>query len=206
MDRFTNINQTTIDNERAASLAGSNAGEDEDLDARIDTSGMATTDPSGLLVDRRTREHVAYYEDESGAWLPSPLKQNDDVLCDGGIPMRIIGPGRGRDWIYAWCKWDDVSINEAFTINLTMIVDRAPADPNETPMPLIPEPAQQAMFARAATGTETAQNPKTAAKAEHKQARADRRDLHSTLRELVEAQTPDKGKRLRKALHDKGLL
>jgi hypothetical protein len=205
MERFTNIDQATqaqIDALRASEVAAASGGEDDYLTDRIDASGMPTEDPSGLLVDRRTREHVAYYQDESDAWHPTPLKRNDDILCDGGIPMRVVGPARTRGNIMCWCKWDDVGIDEAFIILLSMIVDRAPLDPNETPMPLIPEPAMRAMSARSAVPT----NPKEAAKGERKDERPIRRAFKDAMRDAIAKLPHDQQKHAREVLRAKGVL
>ena len=110
--------------------------EDTDLTDRIDEVGEPTTDPSGLMVDRRDREHVAYYL-RDGAWKPTALKRGDHVVC-AQLPLIVIGPARGRDYFLGYYEpWfgDLVIPIEAFYID-----ERAPEDVNETPMPIIPEP------------------------------------------------------------------
>lgn len=111
-------------------------GEDDDLNDRIDAQGNVTTDPSGILVDRKDRQHVAYYQDSSGKWLPTALKRGDHVNC-AGLPLVVVGPARGRTYFsgyYApWFGDAIIPIEAAYTY------ERAPEDPQETPMPIIPE-------------------------------------------------------------------
>lgn len=197
MDR---INDAEADPERVAfhradQVAGADAGQDDDLDP----------------LDRRNREHVAYYQDANGNWVPCPLKRNDDVLVAGCIPVRVIGPQRDRGFFFGYyAPWFGDSL---FSCSFDYISHRAPADPNEpviSPdadekyMPLLPAGGSMMMMAAPAEGSET--DPRKAARAERREARADRRDQRATLRELIAQQPPDMQRKLRDALRDKGLL
>jgi hypothetical protein len=109
--------------------------EDDDLQERIDQDGNPTADPSGLLVDRKDREYVAYYQDSQGRWKPTLLKRGDHVIC-GGLPLVVIGPARDRrffnGYYYPWFG------DSVIPIEALYVYERAPEDPNETPMPIIP--------------------------------------------------------------------
>jgi hypothetical protein len=116
-------------------------GEDDDLMARIDAEGhdidLSDTTTPGIFVDRRDREHVAYYQDADGTWQPMRLKRDDDVVCCG-MPMRVLGPCSGRGNFYgyyhAWFGEERIPLEAAW------ITERAPADPADLPdMPIIPD-------------------------------------------------------------------
>lgn len=64
------------------------------------------------------------------------LKDFDDVTI-GGQEMRVICPGRGKGWFY--CLTIE---SQGFTIGqyqAQFVSERAPFDPEETPMPIFPE-------------------------------------------------------------------
>lgn len=112
-------------------------GEDDYLTDRIDQDGLPTEDPSGLLVDRRDREHVAYYQTAEGAWKPLLLKRGDHVIC-AGLPLVVVGPGSHRTVFSGmYAPW--LGDNFVLPIEASYITDRAPADPTEDPMPIIPD-------------------------------------------------------------------
>lgn len=110
--------------------------EDNDLNERIDVDGRPTEDENGILVDRRDREHVAYYQDAEGRWKPCALKIGDDVIC-GGLPLRVVGPARDRRFFTGYyAPWFGDS---TLPIEALYVYERAPLDDQETPMPIIPE-------------------------------------------------------------------
>lgn len=68
------------------------------------------------------------------------LKDDDDVEVSSGTHVRVVCPGRGRGWFYCW--WYEAMfrtwmVGQMEAVNVT---DRAPADPDEEPMPIFPEP------------------------------------------------------------------
>lgn len=68
------------------------------------------------------------------------LKDSDDVTV-GGIQARVICPGEALGWFYAW-TWDLFDPNKIVLgqYEAQYVTDRAPVDPEETPMPIFPEP------------------------------------------------------------------
>jgi hypothetical protein len=83
-------------------------------------------------ADRRNREHVLGPN--------CSVKRDDDVLI-GTIVYRVIGPARqeGRLYLlaeapYGWADFDFAGAD---------ITDRAPADPNEEPLPIFLEPEEE---------------------------------------------------------------
>lgn len=82
-------------------------------------------------LDRRDREEVI---------VGSLLKRNDDIeIGPLNIKVRIICPAGGRQVAYLWFpEWFG---EEPFQLTLIEqdITDRAPADPEEDPMPCWPE-------------------------------------------------------------------
>jgi hypothetical protein len=129
VDRYTDINQTVIESRRAAELAEAAQGLDDDLIHDGSEDGL----PSN--VDQRTRDVVAYYQDDNGEWHPTELKRDDDIEYQSAIPLRTIGPARERTNYITWCPW----IEDALIVYPEYVTDRAPVDPQETPMPIIPE-------------------------------------------------------------------
>lgn len=67
----------------------------------------------------------------------SPIKIDDDVKVrtDGGS-YRVIAPAPGRDRFTAWGMSPDFGMMMTTSFALADVTDRAPADPNETPMPV----------------------------------------------------------------------
>lgn len=116
-------------------------GVDDILDARIDAEGRdidpSDTDTPGIYVDRRDREHVCYYQTADGRWLPTPLKRDDHVTACG-LPLVVIGPGSTRTvFLGYYAPWfGDMRL----PVEVAYIEDRAPLDPAEPPMPVIPTP------------------------------------------------------------------
>jgi hypothetical protein len=114
-------------------------GEDDDLTEQVNAQ----------FIDRRDRAVVAYYWDPEaesgqdpelgeiikGAWRPSHLKRDDDVIC-GGIPLRVVGPARDRGFFLGlYPPWFGDSVMACEALSIT---DRAPANAGEPPMPVIP--------------------------------------------------------------------
>jgi hypothetical protein len=64
------------------------------------------------------------------------LKPYDDVIVDE-TPCRYILPGRGQHWMYVvFFSYGSVNLAQ---YEDTQVTDRAPVDPEETPMPILPE-------------------------------------------------------------------
>lgn len=65
----------------------------------------------------------------------TPLKLYDDVSCVDGNSYRVICAAEGRDKFTAW----GIGPFGPMTISQSVydVLDRAPADPQETPMPIV---------------------------------------------------------------------
>lgn len=135
MERLTDIDQEAMEILGAKIIA--DAIYDEDLLARIDDDGFDIWDPEvegGLYVDRCDRPHLAYYQAADGRWVPSSIKINDDVMLWGCIPARVCGPACNRTYFSVYNQnWFG---NMTLPVEITAVSDRAPADPEEEPMPL----------------------------------------------------------------------
>lgn len=146
MERYTDIDQSRVEYWRAEMVTASPA-EDGDLDP----------------LDRRMRADVCLYEHVEGeydpgagegtlkvTWLPTALKRDDDLILFDVCPVRVIGPARGRTEFMAYCPaWFG---DQPVPFQLAYITDRAPADPNETPMPIVPAVQLAAAASRAGGG------------------------------------------------------
>lgn len=84
--------------------------------------------------DRGDREAVAYYESGTD-WTPSVLKRDDDVMVQGEA-RRVVGPAIGRQYFLAW----NTGESGLGVYPLVDVTDRAPLDPEEEPMPVVPPP------------------------------------------------------------------
>ena len=113
----------------------------ERLDAEIDQARVAywrevnktaaeTEDTDLPLQDRRNRNDVL---------AGSNLKRDDDVLILDQIPLRVVGPGRGRKVIIGYYPPLFGDEAQSFEIEPGDLTDRAPADPLEPPLPIWPE-------------------------------------------------------------------
>lgn len=120
MDR-QDLDQTALDfcTERAAFHKGeADAGDDDYLPEK----------------DRRNRAHVLG---------PNCRVQAGDDVLNNGNPVRVIGAAREEGWFLGLQQtpWGfaDVPMEGQY------ITDRAPADPNEEPLPIFvePEPAEE---------------------------------------------------------------
>jgi hypothetical protein len=140
MDRLTVIDQARIDELRQNAVDAS-----------------ATEDAEKEPLDRRDREHVAYYQDPSTSeWLPTALKRDDDVIWAGVIPSRVVGPAEGREWLQVYHP--DLG-DMVYPIHWSYVSDRAPLDTQEAPLPIGPsEP--QSMMRVAASAEGAAMQPK----------------------------------------------
>lgn len=80
--------------------------------------------------DRRDRAEVQ---------VGSNIKRDDDVLILDCIPLRVVGPGEGRKIVLGYYPpwFGDEAIG--FELNPGDLTDRAPADPEEPPLPIWPE-------------------------------------------------------------------
>lgn len=69
----------------------------------------------------------------------SRLKRDDDVYISNQV-VRVIGPARDERWFYALSEtpWGFYDV----PFDGQHITDRAPADPNEEPMPIFVEPEE----------------------------------------------------------------
>lgn len=138
MERIQGIDEAEIERVRQERLADTANGGDDDLNERIDANGFPTSDPSGILVDRKDREHIAYYQAADGSFQPYALKENDDVEVGGAFNVRIVGPGRERH--YVACVWPEgLGTYEVIPIEASAFTARAPADSSETPWPIRPD-------------------------------------------------------------------
>lgn len=192
MDRYTDINQTVVNQRRVIELAEGNSGLDDDLLHDGSEDGLPAN------VDQRTREHIAYYEDDVGDWHPTELKRDDDIEYQGAIPLRVIAPARERTNYITWCPW----IDDALIVYPEYVTDRAPIDPLETPMPIIPEvvPEEPPVMGLMARTTKAAvRRPK------HKPAKKDRHAKQDFTKLLAGQSEPARTK-LEAALVARGFL
>lgn len=136
MQRFSEVDLVHEQALRDAHAAAA-ATEDDDLNDRVDAQGNPTLDPSGILIDRRDRPEVCYYQDANGRWKPTDLKRGDHVMYAGQLPVRVIGPERGREYFCGY--WPEGNMgNGLLQLPVSGVTDRAPLDENATPMPLYP--------------------------------------------------------------------
>jgi hypothetical protein len=82
------------------------------------------------LQDRRDRPDCLH---------GSNVKRDDDVLILDQIPLRVVGPGRGRKVIIGYYPPWFGDEAQSFEIEPGDLTDRAPADPLEPPLPIWPE-------------------------------------------------------------------
>lgn len=71
----------------------------------------------------------------------SALQVDDDVMWLGFIPMRILWGHDHPDYFNGYAP--EVMGDTGCNVDGHYVEDRAPADPNETPMPVWPQQAQQ---------------------------------------------------------------
>lgn len=97
---------------------------------RAANHAAATTEDTDLdPADRRDRAEVL------GAGCR--VQRDDDVLYSE-FPLRVIGPARGQGWFFALLE-----VPWGFTttpLEGQYITDRAPADPEDEPLPIFVEP------------------------------------------------------------------
>ena len=101
------------------------------------------TNITQTLVDT-LRAQLQTFDEYVGKNVPLPgsaLKLDDDVMWLGVLPMRVLWGYETPDYYFAICPDIDPSGYSYF--EGTYITDRAPADPEETPMPIWPQQAQQ---------------------------------------------------------------
>ena len=99
-------------------------------------SNLSVREKQHPAEERRDRDVVAYAKDAQGEWVETPLKRDDDVSC-GGAKIRVVGPAPGRDFFYGYRKHD--VLGELLVVcNVAEVLDRAPKEPEEAPMPLVP--------------------------------------------------------------------
>ena len=68
------------------------------------------------------------------------LKFGDDVEVDG-VVARYLCPGRGTGYFYGY-YFDDMGRLTLGSFHTLSVTDRIPADPEETAMPIFPQPEQ----------------------------------------------------------------
>lgn len=113
MDRIPDIDESRVDYWRQYHVQDANNGGDDDL----------------APEERRNRADVI---------TGTHLKRGDDITLVEAIPLRVIGPGRGWNVILAYYPaWFGDQVQQ-FEIAPGDLTDRAPLDPNETPMPVFP--------------------------------------------------------------------
>ncbi len=99
-----------------------------------------------IQADVEEQRDVLRNSPEYGAYsTPLPgtaLKQNDDVLWVDVIPMRVLWGTDSPD-IFAGYSPDMFGPDTYVFVEGQYVTDRAPADPQETPMPIYPQQAQQ---------------------------------------------------------------
>jgi hypothetical protein len=119
MERLTNIPEARIEELRAR-FAEELPSDEEALDEK----------------DRQDRVVVAYYLDDKNIWHPTSLKRDDDVLVNQ-LKARVIGPGKGREYFLAYVNHEQFG-EMIIPFSVLGVRERAPADENEEPMPVVP--------------------------------------------------------------------
>lgn len=92
-------------------------------------------------IEELRDELRGYYPNNEKPIPVSALKVNDDVMWLGFIPMRVLWGHDHPDYFNAYSPdiFGDMTVN----VEGQYITDRAPADSEETPMPIYPQQAQQ---------------------------------------------------------------
>jgi hypothetical protein len=136
-----------------------------------------------------------YFDPDGLIYEGSNLVVDDHLILAEQFAGVVLGGEGGAVW---FCIPD--ADNVIMPINLIdVITDRA--GPNGQTMPVFDEVQAQARMAKAA-----AANPKEAARAEHREERAHRRELKEVLREAIAKLPHDQQKHARQVLRAKGVL
>jgi len=133
MERLDYIDQARVQFWRAQDLQGVADGQDNSLQL---TPEQAERQGVPANVDMRSRTDVAWYGDGE-TWAPTLLKRDDDVIMCG-IPFRVVGPSADRKFVTVYNQ--QMVGDMCLYFDAASVTDRAPFDPEETPMPVIPEP------------------------------------------------------------------
>lgn len=104
------------------------------------------------------------------------LKLDDDVMWLGCIPLRVCWGYDTPEYFHGYNP--DFDVDACAYYEGQYITDRAPADPQETPMPIYPQQAQQ------------------------KQAAHDKHDPKRALHDLLKRLSPEAQKKVRKLVQE----
>jgi hypothetical protein len=136
-------------------------------------------------VEIRRAEVQGFYPDYPTPLPGTPLKIDDDVMWLGFVPGRVLW---GHDHPDYFNMYSPEMFGETYlNVEGIYITDRAPADPNETPMPIYPETPPEMMAAK--TTQQQQQQPQRGAPKGHDEKKA----LQHVLKQLQ----PEQAKKLR---------
>ncbi len=140
----------------------------------------------GLEPDKIAALRLTLQEDYAANEQPCPgtnLKINDHVMIFDVLPVMVLWGTDDPDCFFAYAP--DLFGEMAANLDAHYITDRAPADPNETPMPIYP----QQQFAQQ-PGARDAAKRKT-------------HDQKEALRHLLKQLTPEYQKKVRALIKQK---
>lgn len=86
-------------------------------------------------------QNVSTYAGKSTPLPGTALKLDDDVMWLDFLPLRVVWGYETSDFFFGYNP--EVDIDAATYYDGIYITDRAPADSQETPMPIYPQQAQQ---------------------------------------------------------------
>lgn len=98
-------------------------------------------DQAVVETQRNVVKSFAVYADKSTPLPGTALKLDDDVEWLGFLPMRVLWGYETPDYFFAYCP--DMDLDGYSYFDGIYITDRAPLDPEETPMPIYPQQTQQ---------------------------------------------------------------
>ncbi len=127
--------------------------------------------------DRIRAECQRDYPGKSEPLPGTALKLDDDVLWLGVIPVRVLWGYDDPDFFNAFNA--EMLGTTNFVLEGQYIEDRAPADPQETPMPIYPQQAQQPQHGK------------------------QKHDRKAALKRLLDQLPHDAEQRVRKLVHEK---
>ncbi len=136
---------------------------------------ITNIDDTRFQTVRSTLQQTGPYVGKSDPLPGTALKLDDDVMWLDCIPLRVCWGYETPDFFFGYNP--DIDIDACSYYDGIYITDRAPADPQETPMPIYPQQAQQPQRRRL--------------------------DAKEALRNLLRRLKPDARKRVRQLVREK---
>ncbi len=94
------------------------------------------------LMPEERRDRIALDDTTSSVIPPNNLRRYDDIRMWDWIDGRVIGPGRGIGEVLVHSPSPGHGMGDIIRCGADAITDRAPLNPEETPMPVIPPPPE----------------------------------------------------------------